>query len=382
MENQILLVDDDKNILEAYKRSLRKQFQLSTASGGREALNMIDNEGPFAVVVSDMRMPEMDGVQFLMQLREKAPDTVRMMLTGNADQQTAIDAVNKGDIFKFLTKPCAPELIQNALQSGIEQYRLIRAERELLEHTVRGGVSALVEVLALARPLVFGRATRVKNLVIACAEELGVEADWQLETTALLSLIGTISLTDDIVEKALSGAPLQEHEREQFRQYPQLGKALIGKIPRMEAVAEGIGLQLKNFDGSGYPKNEIKGEDIPLAARLVKVILRYDALDQLGHSPSTAMGYLSNHLDMYDPEIINALSQVVSKGQKSEVFETELNLVTDELFLAEDVITVDGTLLVCKGQRLTESVQNRLLNFSENQKIHDKVLVTKLATQG
>lgn len=382
METRVLLVDDDTNILEAYKRSLRKQFQVFTAAGGKEALSMVYDEGPFAVVVSDMRMPEMDGVQFLMQLREKAPDTVRMMLTGNADQQTAIDAVNKGDIFKFLTKPCAPELIQSALQSGIDQYRLIRAERDLLEHTVRGGVAALVEVLALARPLVFGRATRVKNLVIACAEELGIKSDWQLETTALLSLIGTVSLSDEIVEKALSGAPLQEHERKQFRQYPALGKELIQKIPRMEEVAEGIGLQLKNFDGSGYPASDIKGNDIPLAARLVKVVLRYDALDQLGHSPATAMGYLSNHLDMYDPLLINALSEVVSKGEKHEVFETELSLVTEELFLAEDVITVDGMLLVCKGQRLTTSVQNRLLNFNENQKINNKILVTKLATQG
>src|SRR5258708_28798973 len=99
---KILFVDDEPNVVEAYQRSLRRDFQNAIATSGAQALEMIAAGGPYAVVVSDMRMPEMDGVQFLTKASELAPDTVRIMLTGNADQQTAIEAVNQGHIFRFL----------------------------------------------------------------------------------------------------------------------------------------------------------------------------------------------------------------------------------------------------------------------------------------
>src|ERR1700733_8122058 len=103
MSNRILCVDDDINILEGYQRALRKEFDITTAPGGEEALVKIRDEGPFAVVVSDMRMPGMDGIQLLTRIKQVAPESVRIMLTGNADQQTAMNAVNEGNIFRFLT---------------------------------------------------------------------------------------------------------------------------------------------------------------------------------------------------------------------------------------------------------------------------------------
>ncbi|MFH1417727.1 MAG: response regulator, partial [Planctomycetota bacterium] len=136
MSKKILCVDDDPNILNAYRRGLRRLFEIETAEGGAEGLEAIASQGPFAVVVSDMRMPGMDGIQFLTAVKKRAPESVRIMLTGNADQQTAMDAVNEGSIFRFLTKPCPPEHLAKALTAGIEQYRLITAEKELLGKTL------------------------------------------------------------------------------------------------------------------------------------------------------------------------------------------------------------------------------------------------------
>jgi len=127
MSERVLCVDDDPRILGAFRRQLEEQFDLVTATGGREGLELIDSQGPFAVIVSDMRMPEMDGVQFLAAVKEKAPKSVRMMLTGCADLDTAIEAVNEGNIFRFLTKPCLPEQFARAIQAGIDQHRLIVA---------------------------------------------------------------------------------------------------------------------------------------------------------------------------------------------------------------------------------------------------------------
>ena len=130
MTNKILFVDDDANLLASFRRQLRKQFQIETALGGLEGLELVDQNGPYAVIVSDFRMPHMDGIEFLARVREIAPDTVRIMLTGNADMQAAIQAVNEGNIFRFLTKPCAVDLLGESLNTGIEQYQRTTRERE------------------------------------------------------------------------------------------------------------------------------------------------------------------------------------------------------------------------------------------------------------
>ena len=131
MEERILFVDDDPNILEAYHRKLQHVLHVRTAQGPHLGLREIEEKGPFAVVVADMNMPLMNGVEFLARVREFAPETVRMMLTGNSDIKTAMDAVNEGCVFRFLTKPCPSKLMGDSLAAAIKQHRLITAEKEV-----------------------------------------------------------------------------------------------------------------------------------------------------------------------------------------------------------------------------------------------------------
>ena len=135
MKAKILFVDDDASLLASYRRQLRKQYNIETALSGREGLELIEQNGPYAVIVSDFRMPFMDGIEFLTQVREIAPDTVRIMLTGSADMQLAIQAVNEGNIFRFLTKPCANDVLGESLNTAIEQYQQVTSEREYNEKT-------------------------------------------------------------------------------------------------------------------------------------------------------------------------------------------------------------------------------------------------------
>ena len=120
-------------MLEAYRRHLKRSFDVETATDGDLAMTIIGEGGPYAVIISDFRMPGMDGIEFLSRVRESAPDSVRMMLTGYADLNIVMEAVNEGYIFRFLTKPCKPETLQGALEAGIRQYQLIQKERELIE---------------------------------------------------------------------------------------------------------------------------------------------------------------------------------------------------------------------------------------------------------
>ncbi len=155
MIEKILLVDDEPNVLAGFARQLRESHTVETAPGGAEALDALDTRGPFAVVVSDMRMPGMDGAAFLARARDRYPDTVRILLTGYADIQSAIEAINRGGIFRFLTKPCPPHILTGALDDALAHYRLVTAERELVDMALRDSVPVVGEGLALANPSAF-----------------------------------------------------------------------------------------------------------------------------------------------------------------------------------------------------------------------------------
>ena len=141
MTEKILLVDDEPNVLQSMQRQLRKRFKIVVAESGFEALAALKNKGPFAVIVSDMRMPGMDGVQLLSEAKDIFPDTVRTMLTGNADQETASEAVNTGQIFCFLTQPCSTAVLATSFGLAVRQHTLLIAEKELLNDTVKGSVT-------------------------------------------------------------------------------------------------------------------------------------------------------------------------------------------------------------------------------------------------
>src|SRR5450755_4488939 len=148
----ILCVDDDPCILDGFRRQLRKKFQIRTALGGAEGLEAMRNEGPFGVVVSDLQMPGMDGIEFLTQVRALSPSTIRVMLTGRADISTAMAAVNQGNIFRFLVKPCPPTIIEKVLEAALDQHKLLVSEQLVMRETLLGCVQVLMEVLSIVQP--------------------------------------------------------------------------------------------------------------------------------------------------------------------------------------------------------------------------------------
>lgn len=132
-KDKILIVDDEEKLLKLFARQLQTLYSVKTATSGDQALEIINNSGPFAVVISDFRMPEMNGVEFLAQAKEIEPDTIRMMISGFADLEVVMEAINEGNIFRFLTKPCKPDIFSRAVQDGVRQYHLVQQERQLAE---------------------------------------------------------------------------------------------------------------------------------------------------------------------------------------------------------------------------------------------------------
>ncbi len=375
MSEHILCVDDDPRILQAFQRQLRKQFRITTAPSGAEGLETIASDGPFAVVVSDMRMPGMDGIQFLSQVKAQAPESVRIMLTGNADQQTAIDAVNMGSIFRFLTKPCPPETLTGALQDGIRQYQLVTAERELLGSTLRGSVKVLTDVLSLANPTAFGHASRVRQVVQKLCAQLNVEQAWQCEIAAMLSQIGCVTVPPDTLARIYHGESVKADELQMFEAHPEVGRDLVANIPRLEQVAKIIAYQQKRFDGSGNPADSVAGADIPLGARILKVALDYNTLTWSGDTDVRILAELRMRSGWYDPEILVALETIAGLEAALEVIEIGVKDLRTRMILAADVMANDGTLLIGKGQEVTPAMHQRLRNFAKTRGVVEPVYV-------
>jgi response regulator RpfG family c-di-GMP phosphodiesterase len=376
MSEKILFVDDEPNILFAIQRQLRKKYELETATSPLVGLEKIKNNGPFAIVVSDYRMPEMDGVQFLTKVREIEDDTVRMMLTGFADVKVTINAVNEGKIFRFLTKPCAQETLVTALDNGLQQYRLIKAEKELLEQTLKGSIKVLTEILGLINPEAFGKSARIKRLVISIAENLNLDNIWQLETAAMLSQIGCIILSENTLKKINSGQQLISDEKKLFDKHASVAANLISNIPRMKKIALIVANQHKNYDGSGIPTNTLKGPAIPIGARILKVAHDFDILEAKGFFKEDAVRKMQIQNGLYDPSVLESLKNVIFQEklqencQKVKIAELEENMIFDE-----DVKTDKGILLVSRGQEVSLVMIERLKNYSQTTGIREPILV-------
>lgn len=243
VQEKILFVDDDQNILDAFQRNFRREYDVEVASSARDAATVIARKGPFAVVVSDMRMPGLDGVQFLTRLKEISPDTVRIMLTGYADVQASIAAVNSGSVFRFLTKPCSAQHMKRVLEDALEQYRLVISEKQLLEQTLSGTVKVLSELLALVNPDAYGRANRIHRLVRQMALHLGMTKTWEIENAALLSQIGCMLLPASAIQRITQGEPLDPETQQVYDMHPMIAADLLGHIPRLDNVREMIAYQ-------------------------------------------------------------------------------------------------------------------------------------------
>jgi response regulator RpfG family c-di-GMP phosphodiesterase len=376
MTTKILIVDDDANILQSYKRRLRRQFNIEIALGGELGLEIIRAKGPFAVIVSDLRMPGMDGIKFLAQVRKCTPESVRILLTGQADLSDAIAVVNEGHIFRFLTKPCPPEIFAKALKDGIEQYRLLITEKELLDKTLKGSIKLVIDIVSMHSPEVFTRSIRVRNIANKIASRLNLEDLWQVDVAALLSQIGCVTIPGEILKKKCQGQSLSVRENEVFTKHPKVGKDLLANIPRLGEIAEAIAYQEKRFDGGGLPKDFKKGKGIPLIARILKAALDYDEMLTAGKSDKQAIKEMRRHWFWYDPDVLAALeAETLNAKEGFVVREVRAKDVETGMILADDIRTRTNLVLVPKRYEISETFRICILNFAEKGNVAEPIKI-------
>jgi response regulator RpfG family c-di-GMP phosphodiesterase len=285
-----------------------------------------------------------------------------MLLTGEPGRDSAIAAVNKAQIFRFLAKPCPPAELKAAVEAGVLQHRTVTTERTVLKETLVGCIKTLVDVLAITNPVAFGRASRVKRLAMDFARTLGREDFWQLEAAAMLSQIGYLSLPGDLVEKLYYGEPLTAEERILAGGAPEVARRLLENIPRLEPVGE----ILMSLNASDTELQQLGEGAIGVGSRILALVTDYHGLRSQGQSASAAVKRLRSRAGRYGAELVERFAEFLGppeEPQQSRTRKIPLRSVQPGMVILQDVRTEMGTLLVASGYEVTPAFLERMRHF-------------------
>ena len=359
MNNKILCVDDEEAILRGFKLNLNNKFELHFASDGIEGLELFKREGGFATVLSDMRMPRMSGAEMLHEIKKIDSEVVTVLLTGHTDFESAMAAVNDGNVFRMLSKPCPPDVLRKVLRDAIEQYDLITSKRILLDQTLRGAVDALSQSLAITQPLFFGRAQRVRRMANGLAEAVQLVESWRVGVAAIFSQLAYLSIPNHWSESVYYRKDLKPELKAMLKDLPEETLKIIDLIPGLTDIRE----ILQRIDIQ--PKFEIDdGSGIRTAASILRVALDYDYYQEQGHADALIIQTLISRADTYDQKITEALSQFIDADSNSySLEEIDTKDLAEGMRLNQDLLLEDSMLIASSGADIDRSLLKIVRNY-------------------
>lgn len=383
MVEKILFIDDDETLLSSYKRTLGREYQIDVESSGEAGLKTMIKNGPYAVVVTDYKMSGMDGLRFLTKAQLVNEDTVRVMLTGHGTFETAVEALNQGKVFQFLTKPCEPEAMNRLLQSALRQYRLIQNEKVLLDQMLNGAVRAFSDILEVSDPESFQLTRKLREEISALAAPLKLEIAWEVEIAAMLCKLGNVTVPPAVLKRSRSDAAdrMPPEEMSMITRVPEVTSRMVRGIDRFQDVGRIILYMAKNFDGTGYPPDTVKFHDIPFGSRLLRILVSLFESEENGVPRVTALEQMKNFREKYDVELIDTLIEHYEGREPDEqATSNEAQALTVEdlkagMELKTDVFTKEGMLVLPAGSKLSLVMVQRILNFSEAGGIKEPIYV-------
>jgi response regulator RpfG family c-di-GMP phosphodiesterase len=418
----ILCVDDERNILMAIRRTLRSTgHTIHLAESGKEGLEILAAE-PIDLVISDMRMPEMDGAEFLKQVHQNYPLVGRVLLTGFSDLSSTIKAVNEGRINNYLSKPWDDEELRKVVKELLHT-RFLEHERKRLLHITHQQNKKLVALTQSLEEKVKERTAELEQTAAMLDEayrEVSISYDAAVSVlsnvvmsrrgdlqpalseismtvkklakrikddeffikhvhyAALLFEIGKQSLSDELLNTPLQ--QLTAEQRKLYRNYPLLGEASLMSMPILSDTAKIIRSHCEHFDGSGFP-DKLMGQSIPLGSRILSIVIhfyfyRHGLIDGKTHTTAETLDYLNrNAYKTFDPEILTIFKEMVAEFQLEDSHQQEKALASMQLLpgmvLAKDCITDKGVLLLTRGTVLTDGMIDKLLEF---EKLHNSTI--------
>ncbi|MCP4130526.1 MAG: response regulator [bacterium] len=373
---KILIVDDEEMNLDILKELVRSLgYSSILASDGQAALNSMKKDRPDLVLL-DIMMPGLDGYQTLEKIKkDDSIQHIPVIMVSTIDEMESIVKCLQLGADDYLTKPFEPEILKARIYNSLQKLEFALQEKELLEKTLTGSLKILSEILALVNPVIFGRLSRIRRLVRVIAKDLSLDDTWATEIAVILSQIGTITIPSDILDKVAAGKNLLPNESLLYDKYPATGYELVKKLPRMEAVAEIIKLQNKNYDGSGEPAEAVAGDQIPVGARILHVVFDYDHINSLEANRLKTLELLREKPGGYDPAVIDSLERVILKENKMEIRHVTLKELDYGMIFVEDVSAVNGTKIISRGQEANYAIITRLHNIAERFEVKEPLKV-------
>ena len=354
MNNQkILIVDDEEVLLKSIQRIHDDDYDITTALGPAEALEVFEQEGPFAVVVSDMRMPGMNGVELLTEIERRDPSAVKMMLTGFSELKTTVKAINQGQLFRFLTKPCDDDDFAAALDAGLRQFDLMQMEQELLEKTLCDSVQLMQDVLALTNPDTFCYSQQVLRFTRGMLKHLKVANAWEIELAAMLASIGTVAVPENL-NASKSESPISNENVKQIRNLPKFAAKLVKRIPRMEQVARHIRTIAKE-----------PGKKTPaVGSQILAIANSFATATHVDQSTIQEAANTTRKLfEGFDAAVLNAFDQLVSGLLEAKSQSTTISELQPGMVLNQDVNNEAGERIMRSGQILSGAAIELLRNL-------------------
>ena len=372
----ILCVDDEIAVLEGLKLNLRRAGTVHTATSGKEALeHMTQSEKPFAIIISDMRMPEMNGAEFLQHARQISPNSVRILLTGQTEIESAISAVNDGGIFCYLQKPCPKEKLLEVIEESTEEFQHREEERAILEETLWSCVSVMSEILGVVNQAAFGHAELIRVVVVHLAKTLALENVYEFELAAMLSQLGCMGLSSKSIEKLHTPSHMTSAEKEAYRQHPRVGQELLEKVPRLEDVALMIGNQLRKFPPVALDQPVYLENRRVLGAKMLRIAVDVSRWLASGKNLPEILDRIDDRPQNYDPRLIEALRSLKISKPKKVLQMLKVDEIAAGMELAAIVETVTGTRVFLPGKVVTPLVLERLVRFHKGLGIKEPIRV-------
>lgn len=276
----ILAIDDEENNLALIKRTLRKDYDVITASSGEEALKIIQEYGSkIALILSDQKMPNMEGTDFFRKITDDYPQIIKILLTGHSNFDILVEAINDCHLFQYMLKPFDPEQLCMVVENGIKKYELTSSRKQILHDLSElfyKTIKSIAQALDARDEYTHGHSLRVTLYSLALAKHLNIDDELleEIEITGLLHDIGKIAIPDRIL---LKPAKLTDEEFAIIKTHPELGEKLVEGIEKLKLISSWLKSHHERYDGKGYPEG-LAGEQIPLSSRIIALADTYDAM--------------------------------------------------------------------------------------------------------
>ena len=317
---KILIVDDEPDNLALLYRTLRGKYEIEKSTSPLMALQMMKTEN-FHCILSDHKMPEMDGVEFLKRSCDISPNTMRILVTAYTDAGILIDAINYAKIYRYIKKPYNPDELLLVVQGALEDWQLKYDNNSLvndLKDLFSGTITAIVEALDAKDSYTLGRSRRVTFYAVKIAKALHLSevTTGKIELAGLLHDIGMICVSDDVLAKVEQLSP---SEYDEIKKHVNHSVKILDDIKQLKDVVEIIKYHHEHFDGNGYPFG-LKGEDIPIGSRIIAVADAFDSMvtpkiyrNQV--LPSVAMNEIKAHSGtQFDPVVVDIFEQILPEA--------------------------------------------------------------------